>query len=196
VTDELDVRVSDADRERVALALREHCATGRLTLEELSGRLDEAYRARTSGELGATLRELPDEAPARPRRSPKRLTIAIFSGVERRGRWRVSRRSFVLSLFGGSDLDLRHAEIDSDVVTIVVFDIFGGTDIYVPEGVDVDMGGFAIFGGVDEHGTDKPPRHGAPLVRVRAFALFGGTDVWRVPAGAEADARKLWRHHR
>jgi uncharacterized protein DUF1707 len=194
VTGELDVRVSDADRDRVALALREHCAAGRLTLEELSDRLDDAYRARTSGELGAALRELPDEAPARPRRSPKRFTIAIFSGIERRGRWRVPRRSFVLSLFGGSDLDLRHAEIDSDAVTIVVFDIFGGTDIYVPEGVDVDMGGFGLFGGVDEHGADKPPRHGAPLVRVRAFALFGGTDVWRVPPGAEADARKLWRH--
>jgi uncharacterized protein DUF1707 len=196
VSDELDVRVSDADRERVGLALREHCAAGRLTLEELADRLDDAYRARTSGELGAALRELPDEAPARPRRSPKRFTIAIFSGIERRGRWRVPRRSFVLSLFGGSDLDLRHAEIDSDAVTIVVFDIFGGTDIYVPEGVDVDMGGFGLFGGVDEHGADKPPRHGAPLVRVRAFALFGGTDVWRVPAGAEADARKLSRHDR
>jgi hypothetical protein len=173
--------------------LREHCASGRLTLEELSERLDETYRARTSGELGSVLRELPEEAGPRPRRSPKRFTIAIFSGVDRRGRWRVPRRSFVLSLFGGSDLDLRHAEIDSDVVTIVVFDIFGGTDIYVPEGVEVDVGGFGMFGAVDEHGADKPSGPGAPLVRVRALALFGGTDVWRVPPGAEADARKLWR---
>src|SRR5919204_4117797 len=31
----------------VAASLREHCAAGRLTLEELSERLDEAYRART-----------------------------------------------------------------------------------------------------------------------------------------------------
>ena len=196
MSEELDLRASDAQRERVAVALREHCAEGRLTLEELSERLDEAYRARTAGELEEVLRELPAEAPTRPRRSPKRFTIAIFGGVERRGRWRVPRRSFVLTLFGGSDLDLRHAEIDSDVVTIWVFDIFGGADLYVPEGVEVDVGGFALFGGIDEHGADTPPRRGTPLVRVRGLTLFGGTDVWRVPPGAQANARELWRQSR
>jgi hypothetical protein len=193
VSGDLDVRASDAERERVAASLREHCAAGRLTLEELSTRLDEAYRARTSGELETALRELPAQPETRPRRSPKRFSIAIFGGVERKGRWRVPRRSFALSLFGGADLDLRHAEIDSDTVTIVVVDVFGGTDVYVPEGVDVDVGGFALFGGVDEHGRDTPPRLGAPLVRVRSFALFGGTDVWRVPPGTEGTLRDVRR---
>jgi len=193
MSDHLDVRVSDAERERVAATLREHCATGRLTLEELSERLDETYRAQTGSELEAALRELPVEVAGRSRRSPKRFTIAIFSGVDRKGRWRVPRRSFVLSLFGGSDLDLRQAELDSDVATIFVFDIFGGTDLYVPEGVDLDVGGFGIFGAVDEHGRDVPPQHGAPLLRVRAFALFGGTDVWRVPPDAEGTLREVRR---
>jgi Domain of unknown function (DUF1707) len=196
VSDELDLRVSDAERERVAVALREHCAAGRLTLEELSERLDDAYRARTAGELEEALRELPRDATPRPRRSPKRFTIAIFGGAERRGRWRVPRRSFVLTLFGGSDLDLRHAEIDADVVTIWVLAVFGGADVYVPEGVEVDAGGFGLFGGVDEHGRDAPPRPGAPLVRVRSLALFGGADVWRVPPGGAADARELSRSRR
>jgi hypothetical protein len=193
VSDELDVRVSDAERERVAVSLREHCAAGRLTLEELSTRLDEAYRARTGGELEAALRELPAQAATRSRRSPKRFSIAIFSGVERKGRWRVPRRSFALSLFGGADLDLRHAEIDSETVTIYVVDIFGGTDVYVPEGIDLDVGSFALFGGVDEHGPDRPAPVGAPLVRVRVLALFGGTDVWRVPHGAEGTLRQVQR---
>ena len=196
MSDELDDRASDAERERVAVALREHCAAGRLTLEELSARLEEAYRARTGGELEAALRELPAQPETRPRRSPKRFSIAIFGGVERKGRWRVPRRSFALSLFGGADLDLRHAEIDSDGATIFVVDVFGGTDLYVPEGVEVDVGSFALFGGVDEHGRDVPPRLGAPLVRVRVLALFGGADVWRVPAGSEGtlgDVQRLTR---
>jgi Domain of unknown function (DUF1707)/Cell wall-active antibiotics response 4TMS YvqF len=193
VSDELDLRASDAERERVAVALREHCAAGRLTLEELSERLDEAYRARTAGELEKALRELPTEAAPRPRRSPKRFTISILGGVERRGRWRVPRRSFVLSLLGGSDLDLRQAEIDADVVTIWTFAVIGGVDIYVPEGVEVDAGGFALLGGVDEHGADTPPRPGSPLVRVRCLALIGGADIWRVPPGGKADARELSR---
>jgi Domain of unknown function (DUF1707)/Cell wall-active antibiotics response 4TMS YvqF len=193
VSGDLDVRASDAERERVAVALREHCAAGRLTLEELSARLDEAYRARTGGELEAALRELPVEAVTRPRRSSKRFSIAIFGGVERKGRWRVPRRSFALSLFGGVDLDLRHAEIDSDVVTIGVAAVFGATDVYVPEGVEVDVGGFALFGGVDEHGRDTPPRLGAPLVRVRSFGLFAATDVWRVPPGRQGTLREVRR---
>jgi Domain of unknown function (DUF1707)/Cell wall-active antibiotics response 4TMS YvqF len=193
VSDELDVRVSDAERERVALSLREHCAAGRLTLEELSTRLDEAYRARTGAELEAALRELPAQPATRSRRSPKHFSIAIFSGVERKGRWRVPRRSFSLSLFGGTDLDLRHAEIDAETVTIFVVAIFGGTDLYVPEGVDLDVGGFALFGGLDEHGGDAPAPVGAPLVRVRALALFGGADVWRVPHGAEGSLRQVRR---
>jgi len=196
MSDERDLRVSDAERERVAVALREHCAEGRLTLEELTERLDEAFRARTGAELGEALRELPAEAAPRPRRSPKRFTIAIFGGAERRGRWRVPRRSLVLTLFGGSDLDLRQAEIDSDVVTIWVFAVFGGADVYVPEGVEVDAGGFALFGGVDEHGPDTPPRPGSPLVRVRSFALFGGADVWRVPPGDAAEVQELSRSRR
>ena len=162
MSDELDLRVSDAQREQASVALREHCAAGRLTLEELSQRLDEAYRARTAGELEQALRELPAEAASRARRSPKRFTVSIFGGVDRKGRWRVPRRSFVLALFGGSDLDLRQAEIDSDVVTIWAF---------------------ALLGGVDEHGADVPPRPGTPLVRVRSFALLGGADVWRMPPG-------------
>ena len=59
---------------------------------------------RTAGELERALRELPAEASPRPRRSPKRFTISIFGGVERKGRWRVPRRSFVLALLGGADV--------------------------------------------------------------------------------------------
>jgi len=193
VSDELDVRVSDAERERVAVTLREHCTAGRLTLEELSTRLDEAYRARTGGDLEAALRELPAQPATRSRRSPKRFSIAIFGGVERKGRWRVPLRSFAFCLFGGAELDLRHAEIDGDEVTLYVVDVFGGTDVYVPAGVDLDVSGFALFGGVDEHGGDAPAPVGAPLVRVRAFALFGGMDVWRVPHGAEGTLRQMRR---
>jgi hypothetical protein len=74
-----------------------------------------------------------------------------------------------------------------------VLDLFGGTDVYVPEGVEVDFRGFGLFGGADEHGADPPTRPGAPFLRVWALALFGGTDLWRVPAGATGRRRDLRR---
>jgi hypothetical protein len=60
------LRASDADRERVAAALREHCAVGRLTMAELDERLGQAYAARTFGELAAVTRDLPEIEPELP----------------------------------------------------------------------------------------------------------------------------------
>src|SRR3954464_8034718 len=60
------LRASDADRERVAAALREHCAVGRLTMAELDERLGQAYAARTFGELAGVTRDLPEIEPELP----------------------------------------------------------------------------------------------------------------------------------
>jgi len=54
-----DLLVSDADRARVARELRDHYESGRLTLEEFQGRVDEAHAARTQSQLEHVLRQLP-----------------------------------------------------------------------------------------------------------------------------------------
>ena len=56
-----DVRASDAEREKVATALRDHAGDGRLDPEELEKRLDLAYAARTRGDLVPLLADLPSE---------------------------------------------------------------------------------------------------------------------------------------
>jgi DNA-binding PadR family transcriptional regulator len=54
------VRVGDADRDAAAAALAEHFAQGRLTLGELSTRLEATLTATTHGELSEAARDLPD----------------------------------------------------------------------------------------------------------------------------------------
>jgi hypothetical protein len=54
-----NIRVGDADREATASQLREHYADGRLTLEELNERLDEAFTAKTRADLNTVMRDLP-----------------------------------------------------------------------------------------------------------------------------------------
>ncbi|ADB52478.1 DUF1707 SHOCT-like domain-containing protein [Conexibacter woesei] len=61
------LRASDAERERTADLLREHCSAGRLTPDELDERIDAAFGARTVGELRALLADLP-ALPAPPPR--------------------------------------------------------------------------------------------------------------------------------
>ncbi len=182
------VRASDAERERVVAELREHCAQGRLTLEEFSARADEAYSAKTLAELESVKRELPDSSAAvraRPQRKARRFLVSIMGGLDRKGRWRVPEHLTVVGLMGGCDLDFRQAQIEHQVVTVTIVDVMGGVDLYVPEGIEVDVGGFSLMGGVDEWGDDPAPRPGTPLIRVRAFTLMGGIDVWRIPAGSK-----------
>jgi len=64
------IRVSDADRERVAERLREHFADGRLTSEELDERVAAALQAKTTGELRAVMADLPEPVPAGPQPGP------------------------------------------------------------------------------------------------------------------------------
>ena|SRR2546430_10460816 len=175
-------RASDADRDGAIVLLREHVAEGRLTLEEFTDRMSAASLARTTDELEELVRDLPSaHAPVASRRSPTRFVFSMFSSAERDGRFRVRRRLGALTAFGNVDLDLRQATIEEDVVTIHALGMFGAIDVYVPEGVEVDLHGFALFGHKGERGNDLPPTPGTPLVRVFALSLFAGIDVWHVP---------------
>jgi Domain of unknown function (DUF1707) len=53
------IRASDADRDKIATALRENLAAGRLTTEEFDERLDKALAAKTLGELEDLMADLP-----------------------------------------------------------------------------------------------------------------------------------------
>lgn len=62
----MDLRASDAERERVADFLSESCLEGRLEHDELDERTAGALRARTRGELAALVADLPGSEAALP----------------------------------------------------------------------------------------------------------------------------------
>jgi hypothetical protein len=191
------LRVSDTERDRVVELLSDHAAVGRLTLAELEERAQKAYDAKTRGELEALTRDLPERTTAagppkteRPRRRVTRWFVAIMGGSDRRGRFRLSGTVHSVAVMGGDTIDLRDAEIDGDEVLINAFAVMGGTDIYVPDTVEVIVEGFALMGGNDERGSRRPARPGAPVVRIRAYSLMGGIDVWRLPAESKGKPLK------
>lgn len=62
-----DLRIGDAERDAAMEQLREHFAAGRLTLDELTERIDGILAAKTQTQIDALMTDLP-----RPRRSPAR----------------------------------------------------------------------------------------------------------------------------
>ena len=173
-------RASDAEREATVTHLREAAAEGRLTVEELTERLDAAYAASTRAELEPLTADLPvapSSVTVERGRGGTRFVLGILGGGDRRGRWRVAERVVVVNVFGGADLDLREATLAGTETTIWVISLFGGSDIIVPEGVNAELSSFALFGGDDLKLEGPAPPPGAPVVHVRTVSIFGGTDV-------------------
>jgi hypothetical protein len=187
-----NLRASDADRDQVATVLSTAYAEGRLTLEEHDERIDQLMAAKTFDDLIPITRDLvivgtPTPVPALQATSrftidttgqqsePDRM-IAIFGGVTRTGRWRVRKNIQALTLFGGTDLDLRDAIFEAPVVEISGFWCFGGLDIKVPEGIEVRDQTAGIFGGTDVRDIGDPAP-GAPTLVIKGVSLFGGVSV-------------------
>src|SRR5580700_9828085 len=199
------MRVSDAERDATVRTLGEQAAVGRLTLDELEDRAGQALAAKTRGELAALTSDLPEEAgqaarsvptaPAVQARRPVRWMVAIMGGSHRRGRFRAVGSINAIAIMGGDEIDLREAEIEGGELTVNLFALMGGSNIYVPDSVDVEVGGFSIMGGHEEVGNERPPRPGAPVIRIRVYTLMGGASIYRLPPQARGvslkDARRL-----
>jgi hypothetical protein len=93
-------------------------------------------------------------------------------------------------VFADIDLDLREASIESRRTSVHVVAIFGNVDVYVPEGIDVDVSGLTIFGHRRDWGRDVATSD-CPTVHIRALGLFGTVDVWRVPNDVSGDYGKI-----
>src|SRR3954467_4088884 len=182
-----ELRASDADRERTAETLRRAAGEGRLTMEELEERLNTTYEARTHRELQHLTADIVVRGSARPAgaRMPVRegegagWLVSVMSGRDRKGRWRVGRRCRVISVMGGTDLDLNDAELAGERVEMTVFSLMGGAEIRVPDSLNVELSEFAFMGGNDVQLGDELPDPGGPVLRLRVVSIMGGADVRR-----------------
>jgi hypothetical protein len=184
------MRVSDADRDQAAEVLREAAGQGRLTLDELDQRLDQAYAAKTYADLDTVTRDLPAVGTAAPAAiggqhdariggTPgSKISIAVMSEARRSGQWVVPSTYVAFAFMGGVVLDLRQARFSEREVTIQAYAWMGGVNIIVPEDIEVDVSGIAFMGGFD-HRASGPGAPGAPRVKILGFAFMGGVDVRR-----------------
>ena len=178
--------VSDADRRHVITLLNSAQAEGRLTAVERDDRIAEAQAAEIFDDLVPLTRDLvsPTGPAARPlvnydtanASDAADQIVAIFSGASRKHAWRVRRNTSIMAVFGGVELDLTQATYEAHELTFNVFCLFGGVEVTVPPGTDVDSQVIAIFGGT-EVGRLTPPDPSLPKIRLKGFCGFGGVEV-------------------
>lgn len=172
------MRASNAEREAVIARLNEACSEGRLTLDEFSERVEQAWGARTRGDLEQLASDLPASAGAAvapaapPARTATHWHVSPIGGFKRRGRWKLAHRTVAITLLGGMNLDLSEAELSANEVTLTAISLVGGVSLRVPPGVRIVPTGFSLLGGRRIDLDDPDP--GAPTVRVKAFSLIGG----------------------
>ena len=87
----------------------------------------------------------------------------------------------IFTVFGATEVDLRHARPVAGGAAMDVIVAFGGVDIVVPEGWRVDVKGIPLFGGWSNKTNRDRVSADAPLLSIEALVAFGGLDIGHQP---------------
>jgi len=196
-------------------ALCEHFANDAMSVEEFERRVELAHRAATVEDLKRLLEDLPgagvpavraESSPA-PRRDKgvtaaahvkeREVMVAILGGSTRKGAWTPARQNYAVAVWGGAHLDFREAVFGPGVTDVRVFAMWGGVEIIVPPGINVESHGIGILGGFEHRSEHTYIESDAPTLRIAGVAGMGGVDIHaRYPGETARDARRRQRLER
>jgi hypothetical protein len=105
--------------------------------------------------------------------------VAIFGGGKRKVTAQDFRGGELTAIFGGFEVDLRHAGMTTDSAVLEVNTVFGGAEIRIPYSWTAVVQGVGIFGGYGDE-TEPPEPATNPKSKklvIRGAAVFGGVSV-------------------
>lgn len=107
--------------------------------------------------------------------------FTILGGVSSASNSKNFRGGDVTVILGGADIDLRDSGIEEPPAKINVVSFFGGVDIKVPEGWQVEMEVLPILGGAEDERPRSSMRRessaGKPDLIITGFVAFGGLSI-------------------
>ena len=191
--DPLQIRIGHAERDEAVETLRTAAGDGRLTLDELDGRIEAAMAAKTRGDIQAVLADLmpPNElgrilepqlpvvqvnAPGWSWQDPLTLT-AQWDDVVRAGPWEVPPFLEVNAVAANVRLNFVDTTPTHEVIDVNLMGGAGTTVLVVPQGWGADVSRVARgMGGMRSSVATRPTgRH--PLLMVRGRVTLGGLTV-------------------
>lgn len=184
---DVELRISDADRDRAAAVLHTAVGDGRITWTEHEERLEGVYAARTARELQPYLADLRPlsavAAPAPVAAVPGAAEQVLFAKVRRRPDPAAGPVLVDVTL-GAAEIDLRDLPRGA-VVDVRANSLLGKVEIRVSPGTRLHDSGTAYLGkrSVVEWGSWRrafrpaPVHADAPLVRLSGHSVFGHVRV-------------------
>ncbi len=103
--------------------------------------------------------------------------FAAFAGHEVQNASPDFRGGQLTALFGGFEVDLRGARVADPPAVIDVTCAFGGGDIRIPEGWNVDNRTVAIFGATEDSRSRSEERSATVDLVISGIVLFGGIEI-------------------
>lgn len=103
--------------------------------------------------------------------------VAAFGSVETRNTSASFTGGDLTAVFGGTELDLRDAEIEIPPARINAVALFGGVEIVVPREWTVQMDVLPVLGGASDDRPRRESRSDDIDLVVTGFAAFGGVSV-------------------
>ncbi|MFF5231122.1 DUF1707 domain-containing protein [Dactylosporangium sp. NPDC000521] len=135
-TDHRDMRISDAERERVVAQLNTAVSEGRLTLAEFEERVDGVLRSRTFGEVEPYVSDLPMQQVT----APKFVEIRNrSSALKRQGRWTVPRLLSISTRSGSVKIDFTEAIFSAAAVDVALDAQSSSVELILPAGATADL---------------------------------------------------------
>jgi predicted membrane protein len=102
--------------------------------------------------------------------------VAVFGGHDRYVNSRAFRGGKIVSVFGGSKLDLTKVELAEGHIEIEIVSIFGGSTLIMPADWNVKLEVFNIFGGYGDKRMRGQVDFNKTVV-VKGVAIFGGGEI-------------------
>ncbi|HEY3905915.1 MAG TPA: DUF1707 domain-containing protein [Streptosporangiaceae bacterium] len=188
---EAAILASNAERDAAAQRLQVAFAEQRLTDEEFDQRIRAALTARTTADLDQLTADLPASVPgvsqaglAEAGRKPGRFVVTFKNSIKRSGRWPVPKK-LVFGVYKGTGLlDLRAADLTAPVTTIRALIYKSRTEIVLPPGVQLELGGLGVSADCDP--AAQAIRPDAPVVRILGYgykSTIGVTNRPQLEAG-------------
>ncbi len=104
--------------------------------------------------------------------------ISILGGGNKRVQSNNFKGGRITAIFGGSEFDLKSADISPEGCVIDLFTMFGGSKLIIPEDWRIKSDVFSLFGGFSDKRSIRPSDGDpAKTLVLKGFAMFGGIEV-------------------